>query len=511
MSSNKDSDFVNVWFNDGEKAPGSEFYETWTAQASHKHASPGSFGHDALRKQYPGWSIVMSTDYRLDVFGVPGATFAPLKIPLITDAWFVPLLRKENSVPGVLVDKVQVGGFSMSWEGHDFVVYIVTYPLGLNFYTNKYVLHDGPEDRPRLFLLTAGIWANQLHNEIWVFNQGFWNKDGALYHEVQKANWDDVILKDDFKKNLQKDIFGFFNSEELYKKLAIPWKRGLIMHGPPGNGKTISLKAVMKQCGALNYAPLYVRSFQSWRGEEGSMAEVFDKAREMAPCVLILEDLDSLINDRNRSFFLNQLDGISGNDGLLIIGTTNHLSKIDSSLTKRPSRFDRLFLFDDPDREERVLYVKYWQDKLANNEEISFPDSLVQEIASATTKFSFAYLKEAFVSSLVILASLDDKEKPAFASVVKDQIKVLRKQLDQKPDTAQRNIDHLSATELERLEPNEKAASMMSMRNLLSSLGGGFDRRENNAQGKIFTTQQAGPVRDSAMRFESRFSGAHLP
>ena len=71
------------------------------------------------------------------------------------------------------------------------------------------------------------------------------------------------------------------------------------------------------------------------------MEEVFSKARILAPCVIILEDLDSLINDRNRSFFMNQLDGIAGNDGLLLIGTTNHMDRLDPGLSTRPSRFDR--------------------------------------------------------------------------------------------------------------------------------------------------------------------------
>ncbi len=81
--------------------------------------------------------------------------------------------------------------------------------------------------------------------------------------------------------------------------------------------------------------------FEGWMGEEGSMAEVFSKARQLSPCVLILEDLDSLINDSNRSFFLNQLDGLEGNDGLLVIGTTNHFERLDPGLSSRPSRFDR--------------------------------------------------------------------------------------------------------------------------------------------------------------------------
>lgn len=71
------------------------------------------------------------------------------------------------------------------------------------------------------------------------------------------------------------------------------------------------------------------------------MFQVFGKARAEAPCVLILEDLDSLINDNNRSFFLNQLDGLENNDGLLVIGTTNHYERLDPAITKRPSRFDR--------------------------------------------------------------------------------------------------------------------------------------------------------------------------
>lgn len=76
----------------------------------------------------------------------------------------------------------------------------------------------------RALLHAAGIWTNDLHEEIYVFDSGFWFKDANLWAEVQKADWEDVILEDEFKKNLQKDVFGFFDSEELYKNLAIPWK-----------------------------------------------------------------------------------------------------------------------------------------------------------------------------------------------------------------------------------------------------------------------------------------------
>ena len=101
------------------------------------------------------------------------------------------------------------------------------------------------------------------------------------------------------------------------------------------------MKVIMKECDAKGYYPLYVKSFRSWKGEEGAMTDVFEKARQLSPCVIILEDLDSLINPNNRSFFLNQLDGITPNDGVLIIATTNYLERLDPALSKRPSRFDR--------------------------------------------------------------------------------------------------------------------------------------------------------------------------
>lgn len=92
---------------------------------------------------------------------------------------------------------------------------------------------------------------------------------------------------------------------------------------------------------------------------------IFQRARAEAPCLLVLEDLDSLITEENRSFFLNQVDGIEDNDGLLLvcvsllkllqprksslvdlspsrqIATTNHFDKLDPALSNRPSRFDR--------------------------------------------------------------------------------------------------------------------------------------------------------------------------
>ena len=100
----------------------------------------------------------------------------------------------------------------------------IQYPLGLGERVQHFVLHQGSEAPARALLVAANGWRNALHEEIYIFNSSVWQKDHALWVEVQKANWDDVILKDSFKTALQKDVNGFFESEDLYKSLAIAWK-----------------------------------------------------------------------------------------------------------------------------------------------------------------------------------------------------------------------------------------------------------------------------------------------
>lgn len=87
-----------------------------------------------------------------------------------------------------------------------------------------FVLHGGPEEVLLSFLASIGTWGAQLHEEILVFNQGYWQKDHALWEEIQKSSWKDVILKEEFKLAIQNDISRFFDSEAVYKDLAVPWK-----------------------------------------------------------------------------------------------------------------------------------------------------------------------------------------------------------------------------------------------------------------------------------------------
>ena len=128
------------------------------------------------------------------------------------------------------------------------------------------------------------------------------------------------------------------------------------------------------------------------------MAEVFKRARMKPPCVVVLEDLDSMIDNKNRSFFLNELDGFHSNTGVVVLATTNHPEKLDSSILDRPSRFDRKYYFQLPAEAERLAYIAKWNEEL--QPELRVTQKGAAAVVRETQDFSFAYLKELFVASM---------------------------------------------------------------------------------------------------------------
>ncbi|KAH6518379.1 hypothetical protein HBI81_174530 [Parastagonospora nodorum] len=322
--------------------------------------------------------------------------------------------RKMNA--GEARDEFRFARFQYKFNGDEFIVYYLTYqdvfksPDRAFFilYPRGGELGASSTCPPQTdaLVLAAGKWTSQLHEEIFVFDDGRWEKSRELFRSVDGSSWTDVILDPDMKKGLIEDVQGFFDTQAVYKEFAVPWKRGVILHGVPGNGKTVSIKALMH---ALNQRPepissLYVKSFQTNCGtEQESIKDIFIMARSMAPCLLVFEDLDSLVHDKVRSYFLNEVDGLESNDGILMIGSTNHLDKLDPAISKRPSRFDRKYHFKLPEVRERTAYAMYWRNKLMKNNTVDYPEEVAGLIAQLTEGFSFAYMKELFVMALLSL------------------------------------------------------------------------------------------------------------
>ncbi|UKZ86844.1 uncharacterized protein TrAFT101_002668 [Trichoderma asperellum] len=412
----------------------------------------------ALRQQYPNLSlsIAPAASCNLTAYAASGhAQSTPLTdnddhhVPASL-SWkvYLPPARRMDGGLGVVAKDTQFEKYLYQWKDHDFIVYLVngrdggqSYPNVVNFY----VLSTSEELATQL-ILAAGQWSSDLHEEIWVFDGGYWSKSAELYQSAMKASWESVILDQQMKDALIEDHLSFFRSRATYDRLKVPWKRGIIYYGPPGNGKTISIKATMNMLYHLKQpvTTLYVRSLNSFYGPEKSIDMVFSKAREFAPCYLVFEDLDTIITDDVRSYFLNEVDGLKSNDGIFMIGSTNHLDRLDPGIAKRPSRFDRKYLFPDPDYDQRVAYCHFWQKKLSDNKSVSFPDNLCAAIAEITDDFSFAYMQEAFVAALLAIARKgegddeNDGQDDAMVMTVDlaedDWVQVLDKPVEENPD-----------------------------------------------------------------------------
>lgn len=187
---------------------------------------------------------------------------------------------------------------------------------------------------------------------------------------------------------------------------------------------------------------LYIKTFKSFFGPEYGIRQIFLRARQTAPCLVIFEDIDSLVDVSVRSYFLNEVDGLESNHGILMVGSTNHLERLDPGIAKRPSRFDRKYFFDNPTADERVQYCEYWRHKLRNNKKVDFPKELSEKIAEITTNFSFAYMKEAFVAALLVIVAKkdelmtpqsceDDLSRNSFWKEIKKQIEILRNEMNE--------------------------------------------------------------------------------
>ncbi|KAF8419401.1 P-loop containing nucleoside triphosphate hydrolase protein [Tirmania nivea] len=417
------------------------------------------FLHKIVSESHPKAGIIAIDDSRIDLLrfaeypengakAIPNSTEFPGS-PFIQYTYMAPGRRVvgEDNLGRLGVSGISWGRFDYEYNNEHFILYITD---GFISRRLQFLVHEpkkisdletteNSKELVKDLILRASYWGQELHNEVWVFDDGYWQKDAALWDGMQKANWDDVILPPNLKSDIRGEIRSFFKNKSTCDDIGIAWKRGIIMHGPPGNGKTISLKAIMKEVYysfAISPIPtLYVRSLQSVGGQE-ALRSIFEKARSVAPCMLVLEDLDSLINPENRSYFLNQMDGLDDNNGIFVVGTTNNLDVLDPGFVARPSRFDRKYEFGLPGTGEggRPTYVEYWRKKLENRPGIQFPESLVTKIVDLTKRFSFADMKEAFVGTLLLIASRQDNGdeedgEGIFEKLILQQVKILRKQV----------------------------------------------------------------------------------
>jgi hypothetical protein len=373
---------------------------------------------EALRARCPGSHVLETDDARFDLCAYAEAGLCTIveRSPgssIVTSRWDA---NEQTAVHGV-----EHGVLDLRWRDTTFVVVHVTFDPE-NGSRRTWLVAPSRHDAVALFAEVCR-WNTEVRGEILVFENGGWKKSEDLYRTIRGATFDTLVLPDAVLTPLRNDCAGFFESRALYARYSVPWRRGILLTGPPGNGKTHTIKAL---CNALGTPVLYVKGLRSRHGtDHDAIRSVFDRARQVAPCVMVLEDLDSIVDDGNRSYFLNEMDGFAGNDGLLVIATTNHPERLDPAIVQRPSRFDRRYAFSLPAYAERSRYLQRWNDRAEPDVRLS--DAGLSHTAGHTDGFSFAYLKELLVSA--VITWVRDPRAGAMDAVMASQVALLRDQV----------------------------------------------------------------------------------
>lgn len=231
----------------------------------------------SLRGRYPDWTVTVTPGHTgLLAFARAGQAEADLDTKTESlSAWrlHAPPSQRNFQEEGEMMDNVLFGRYNYAWKGEVFIVYTATIQQGGKQIQNYYILHKRDQELVEglckatdELIAAATKWNNNIHDEVLVFDQERWTKNKQLWASVQNASWDDLIMDNDMKETLVKDVEGFFDRRDDYNEFSVPWKRGIIFHGLPGNGKTISIKALMH---ALYKRPdpiptLYVKSLAGW-------------------------------------------------------------------------------------------------------------------------------------------------------------------------------------------------------------------------------------------------------
>merc|ERR1711939_892649 len=220
--------------------------------------------------------------------------------------------------------------------------------------------------------------------------------------ETPDVTWDDIGGLEKVKQELQETIQYPIEHPEKYKFFGMDPSKGVLFYGPPGCGKTLLAKAIANECQSNFISIKGPELLTMWFGEsEGNVREIFDKARQSAPCVLFFDELDSIARarglsggdaggagDRVMNQMLTEMDGVGSKKNVFIIGATNRPDIIDPALM-RPGRLDQLVYIPLPDQASRVDILKSCLRKSPLAKDIS-----IDEVAQATAKFSGADLTE---------------------------------------------------------------------------------------------------------------------
>jgi transitional endoplasmic reticulum ATPase len=238
--------------------------------------------------------------------------------------------------------------------------------------------------------------------------------------EVPNVTWEDIGGLENVKQLLVEAVEWPLRNAESFRRLGIEAPKGILLYGPPGTGKTMLAKAVANESDANFITVKGSALLSKWYGEsEKRVEEIFRRAKQVAPSIIFLDELDALVPIRGGALgephvterivnqLLSELDGLEELRGVVVIGATNRPDIIDPALL-RPGRFDELIMAPVPDTEARRKIFEVHLSKMPLADDVN-TDELVAlteqytgaDIAAVTRKAGRMALRENMQSQTV--------------------------------------------------------------------------------------------------------------
>ncbi len=201
-----------------------------------------------------------------------------------------------------------------------------------------------------------------------------------VFVEIPNVTWEDIGGLEEVKNEMKRVVEWPLKFKEIYTAMKAQSPKGIMLYGPPGTGKTLIAKAVAHESEANFISVKGPEILSKWVGEsEKAIREIFRKARQAAPCIIFLDEVDSITPVRGRSTdsgvtervisqLLTELDGLEELRNVVVIAATNRPDMVDSALL-RPGRFDRLVRVSTPNFEGRkqIFSIHLKETPLAEN------------------------------------------------------------------------------------------------------------------------------------------------
>ncbi|WGV23559.1 AAA family ATPase [Halotia branconii] len=372
-----------------------------------------------LAEMYPQKALLETSDFNFNITRYAKANLCKIQH---NQSNYNQIISGWNGIENRIYNFTKNGHFEVISQENKLEVISMKWQEAYCQVNYHWIIADNKEIAENFFTAVCD-WNSEIQDEILVFQNGYWSRDPKLFESIRSACFDTLILSGTLKQDIQDYLGRFFASQDLYEYYGVSHKCGILFTGPPGNGKSHTIKAIINE---MEVPCLYVKSLKSrYDNDHYSIQQVFERARETTPCILVLEDLDSLILEESRSLLLNELDGFADNTGIVILATTNYPKRIDEAILKRPGRFDRIYKFDLPTVEERIKYITLWNEEFKSEMCVSKTD--ITQIAQKTKGFSYAFLKELIISSMTIW--MEEREIGKMNKIIISQVDALKKQM----------------------------------------------------------------------------------